>query len=418
MLKCMNCGHEFEKEEDAIPVYSPDGEIVGHVCEECIGDGYDYCNETGKVFATEDLVWIEDREIYVNRQFAVDSSKYDQCDDCGNWFSWDYMYHDSQHDICERCYDRNDWYTCERCGDLIPSGSEYWHDEEVYCEDCYQYVNENACFHDYFYKPNPRFKSMPGEVTKLYYGVELETDNGSCRSEYCDDLYGIGEHEEFFYLKEDGSLHNGVEIVTQPCSLDYHLSEFPWEKIREVARNYGYKSHDTTTCGLHVHVSRNALGDTDTEQDLTIAKIILLVDRFWETLVKFSRRNYRSLDQWAQKPDACIEKGDDADTVISKSKRGSYTRYRAVNLTNLSTIEFRLFRGSLKVNTIKATLELLDNLVHFSKEKSLEDVQDSTWEDIVNYRRYDELQTYLTERGMLSAPQVVAYDDENESEEE
>lgn len=44
-------------------------------------------------------------------------------------------------------------------------------------------------------------------------------------------------------------------------ALDYHLKNIPWEDIMKKAIQLGYRSHQTSTCGLHVHVNRNALGN-------------------------------------------------------------------------------------------------------------------------------------------------------------
>lgn len=43
-------------------------------------------------------------------------------------------------------------------------------------------------------------------------------------------------------------------------------------------------------------------------------------------------------------------------------KGGHGGRYICVNLQNRDTVEFRMFRGTLKPNTIFATLELLDRI--------------------------------------------------------
>lgn len=41
------------------------------------------------------------------------------------------------------------------------------------------------------------------------------------------------------------------------------------------ARNLGYRSHQTSTCGLHIHINRNAFGDNQSEQEEAISKILV-----------------------------------------------------------------------------------------------------------------------------------------------
>lgn len=44
--------------------------------------------------------------------------------------------------------------------------------------------------------------------------------------------------------------------------------------------------------------------------------------------------------------------------MLEHVKKGHGSRYTCVNLTNADTIEFRMFRGTLKLNTLIATLQL------------------------------------------------------------
>lgn len=46
--------------------------------------------------------------------------------------------------------------------------------------------------------------------------------------------------------------------------------------------------------------------------------------------------------------------------VLNHATKKQFERYTCVNLTNRSTIEFRMFRGTLKRNTFIATLQMVD----------------------------------------------------------
>ena len=48
---------------------------------------------------------------------------------------------------------------------------------------------------------------------------------------------------------------------------------------------------------------------------------------------------------------------------MNHAKNSCAGRYTAVNLTNADTVEIRMFRGTLKLNTLKATLQMVNHLV-------------------------------------------------------
>ena len=215
------------------------------------------------------------------------------------------------------------------------------------------------------YKPNPIFYGNGDR----FFGVELEIDGaGECNSNaerIIEDAHQNGL--EYIYCKHDGSLEDGIEIVTHPMSPMFHQHEMPWQAILDKSVHLGYTSHQSGTCGLHIHVNRTAFGDTETEQDEVIARILYFFERHWEELLKFSRRTRRQLDRWA----ARYGYKDKPKDILEHAKKGSVGRYTCVNLTNFHTIEFRIFRGTLKYNTLIATLQMVNHsdcrfLLHFS----------------------------------------------------
>jgi len=136
------------------------------------------------------------------------------------------------------------------------------------------------------------------------------------------------------------------------------------------------------------------------EQDLSIAKVILIVNRFWDShIVPFSRRNIDKLTRWANKSDLSVTK-DDTPAEICSKVRGvrSEGRYRAINLQNTHTVEFRLFRGTLKLNTLYATFQFVDTLCRFAKNIELKDIDTLAWNDIFADVHYAELEKYLADR--------------------
>jgi len=239
------------------------------------------------------------------------------------------------------------------------------------------------------------------------YGIELEIDDGDYKQEAARAIAEAGR--DHIYLKEDGSLSSaGFEIVTHPATLEYHVKRFPWEDICRVALNYGYRSHDTNTCGLHIHASRSLFGETEVEQDLTIAKIMLLFDRWYDDqIVKFARRNLANMRRWADKPDADIQPEDNDNEAINKSKKTANHRYKAINLCNAHTIEFRIFKGTLKRDTIIASIQWIDVLIKYCRNVALKDLFSVTWEEIFCDTGHIELTEYLKQRGLYKQKEVI-----------
>lgn len=85
--------------------------------------------------------------------------------------------------------------------------------------------------------------------------------------------------------------------------------------------------------------------------------------------------------------------------ILDKAK-SSYGRYSAVNLCNYHTVEFRLFRGTLKLNTFIATLQMVNRICNVAFSMSDEEIQDLSWPEFVSKITEPELIQYLKERNL------------------
>ncbi len=111
--------------------------------------------------------------------------------------------------------------------------------------------------------------------------------------------------------------------------------------------------------------------------------------------MKFSRRTQRQLDNWAARYDY----KDTPKELLEHVKKGtSKGRYACVNLQNYDTIEFRIFRGTLKLNTLIATLQLVNNICEVAYYLSDNDIQKLSWTSFVKSCKEPELIQYLKER--------------------
>jgi hypothetical protein len=387
-MNCADCGALLEEEEE---YYNSDGEPI---CEYC-ADDYDICDDCGDVIPAERIRNVNNGDSRVCEYCAND---YYECQSCNNLYTIEYtVCDDSGTLVCDDCYNRY-YQRCYGCEMIIPAGDTYYIGDYEYCRYCYDEIQEEQGYiHAYNYKPYD-FTLYGSDDSKLFYGVELEIDDGDDDDGTC---YELGEIDEI-YLKEDGSLSSGFEIVTHPATLNYHVNYLPWAKICSIARNGGYRSHDTSTCGLHIHASRAGFGDCAMERDLTIAKLMLLFDRFWDGyIVPFSRRNYDNLRRWAKKPNSNITDKDTASDAVQKLQDYKYDRYQAINLTNRTTVEFRIFRGTLKHTTILASIQWVDTLIKYCKATPLQDFARVTWEGIFADTDHVELREYMENRKLM-----------------
>ena len=269
--------------------------------------------------------------------------------------------------------------------------------------------------YNYGYKPAPEFRYAGREntATTRTYGLELEvsTRRGVShidRHDLSDRLDAITEG--FVYCKSDVSVDRGLEMVTHPASLRAHMSNVSWKHFCKTCIKAGFRSHDADeSAGLHIHVGRAQLGRTDEERDEVARKLTVLFRRYWPQLVKFSRRVESRLDQWAPRPDIRYEtRWSGAEIAQEMADFPTYranhnARYTAVNLTNTATIEFRIFRGSLKRDTVIAAIQLIDNMCEYAMTRTWDDIQAGTWLDVARCKPYNELDQYLINRGLMPA---------------
>ncbi len=343
------------------------------------------CSQCGAVIDTDDY------EMFNGQTLCSDciDNLTSLCDHCGERIWNDDSYGDEYTTLCSHCY--NNHYTrCSNCDAVIHLDNVYNLDGYDYCRECYDEEN-NKCrsIHDYNYKPEPIFYGG----SDRYFGVELEID-GAGNDDYAEELLEIANiSDEHIYIKSDGSLDDGMEIVSHPMTLDFHKG-FCWEDIMRKAISLGYRSHQTGTCGLHIHVNRDCLGEDRDDQEMVIGKILYFVEHHWNEMLKFSRRSEYTMNRWA----ARYGYENSPKAILDKAKKGNNGRYAAVNLMNYSTIEFRLFRGTLKYSTFIATLELVNAIIETALYYSDDELHKLSWSEFVRRIEEPELIQYLKER--------------------
>ena len=337
MLKCAFCEQEIEEAE----AFVFDGEII---CDDCRDNETKICDHCGK------RIWKE------NAEGSEDITL------CSNCYTYEYTY-------------------CESCGVLLHNDNAHYQNygDIPYCESCFEDLeDEDDRIEDYNYKPEPIFYGSG----PLYMGIELEIDKGGESGDNAEILMNIANANEYrIYCKHDGSLTSGgFEQVSHPMSLDYHQTVMPWREILEKAAAMGYRSHQTTTCGLHVHVNRSFFGPDEEVQEQAIARVVHFVEQCWNELLQFSRRTEAAMNRWASRYGIA----DTAQNTYKNAKEKHLGRYVAVNLENYHTIEFRMFRGTLRYDTFLATLQLVEEICQTAVRLSDKELERLSWSGFVS----------------------------------
>lgn len=260
---------------------------------------------------------------------------------------------------CEPCFDRNT-FRCNDCNELLWDGDDHdcSHDSP---DDEYE-----GLIHDYSYKPRPYFFGEK-EGERLFFGFELEVEAKSGDRRSCAESVqnSLGER---VYLKNDGSLNNGFEIVTHPHTLEAYHKEFRWESFTKF-RKLGMRSWDTSTCGLHVHVSREAFGIPYDNRTDNYTEHIRTRQTHEIKFIKLIYDNSRQIQRLAGRssPDYAnfLDKG--RITLKVKHDDTSGGRNAAVNTFNENTLEVRVFKGSLIPERVLSAIELVHSAVEYTR---------------------------------------------------
>ena len=378
------------------------------------GVRYYRCALCGKFELPEDCRWIDARPFCAP---CATTQAITSCGHCGGLFPSSFMVKPRNDAvICFRCLRQDpNLIICERCGCWTsPYGQTHR------CQGCTEYeererqnLQVNHGIRDYGHKPTPIFLPARKKGT-IYFGIELETDDYPSLSRAGDALLALPEHDKLFYMKRDGSLHNGgIEIVTHPATLDYHRNEFCWDKITKLVKAHGGKSHYTETCGLHIHFDKYALGPyhSPTNDENTL-KLLFLIEKHWDKLLIFSRRSISQLRFTAPFDD----KFRTYTIAQFNEAKHRWGRHKVLNIHPDRTYEFRLFRGTLNVNTLLASIELTDFLCSFVREHTLAHIYRVGWKTLVGEikpKLYPNLEDYLIRKGLKQGVSKCALSSSN-----
>lgn len=338
------------------------GEELPHRAEQSM-----YPLITTRVVISEGAMCNECFDEYVSNNGGRD--EFVACCQCDNWDNENNMYGHDGNMYCESC-EENYWRWCDECDEGYHIDDRYEHDHDYEDDDNYS----NSCIHNYSYKPNPVFFG----TDKFHLGFELEVESQGGTSRYDGaemTQQALGAHA---YMKEDGSLEDGFEIVTHPHTLAIYQKEFDWSFTKSL-RSKGFRSWNANgnNCGIHVHVSRSGFGEVGDRNPITgrityalpLEKRILARQAHELRFIKLIYDNQRQVERIAGRS-THFASFNDKGKLVSKVKHNIQEdgHYSAVNTSNPDTLEVRVFKGSLKPERVLSALEFVHAATEYTRD--------------------------------------------------
>lgn len=367
LVECSDC------QKSICSKCSKEDDDNNQICEDCYIENYGKCEACNTTHKTDDLLFFNDSlycedcyHEYVgtcedcSEQFDIDSltrvsndslvcrsclsNNYFECSGCNEYFSYD--------DACEcrGCSER----LCDSCLDEHESNcSDVEEEIELYSHGENLKNNGEDAISDYH--PEIEWEKKTHKIDSKYahfFGVELEIETGENTDSVAKQ---VGKHLAGNVLcSHDGSLTKGFEIIFTPHKREAFRRLELTKKLADFSA-LGARSHDTSTCGLHVHIERkdwfylsSPIKPSLNNADLYQKFYLVLKDE----ILKFCRRSERALE------------------IYCTFRESRFERMSMVNLTNNKTIEVRIWKGTLSPERFRASILFSLAVVDFMKTHS------------------------------------------------
>jgi hypothetical protein len=199
------------------------------------------------------------------------------CPHCDTYFEWDEgtSTYDGDYRVCDSCLEDNYTYSHSRDTYITTQDYEDDQEEEEDQDPEYEHIGSyHSSKRNLGHIPSSYDMRSPRVLLGLELEIEVSDDydkDGRAgllldnMSDYRDE---DGIRHTYCLMEEDGSLDNGFEMVTAYTGLDVHKAQLQYFKNRTA----GLTSHDTSTCGLHVHVCKSSM------TTLHAAKMVLFIN--------------------------------------------------------------------------------------------------------------------------------------------
>lgn len=250
--------------------------------------------------------------------------------------------------------------------------------------------NNPLLYHNYIpnkYKINDL--TTKGNIERKTYtlGIELEVEAiGSER-----DRNGIVnavnllnknnlENKDRYFVVHDGSLSDGLEIVTHPFEININGVPNIIKDLQELLHFLSYYTSTSDRCGLHIHIGRQSFKD-DLPQ-----KLNYLFELWNDDIMKVSRRGREN--RYCKMPH--LFRTDKKLMKLWNAKQSklydvSYTedKYVAINTNHKNTIEIRLWGGTQDPELISMYLELTLLLCIVANKRTYGELKEMELKDLI-----------------------------------
>jgi hypothetical protein len=191
---------------------------------------------------------------------------------------------------------------------------------------------------------------------RSWIGVELEFETKDKNAqEYVQKLAELFDND-FVIFKHDNSLNpvGGFEICSCPASLEIHKEK--WKQFFKEGID-GLQLFDNKlgqNCGMHVHMNREPLSE------LQVGKVVAFIHN------EKNRKFIELVAGRTSKKEVCDFEYPREIKHAKHEYSRELNREMGVNLHNLKTIEFRIFKSTLDYNIFIKNLEFCQALIEFT----------------------------------------------------
>ena len=315
------------------------------LCETCVSEYYQNCDSCGELL----------EKSYIER-IAVSSEDYNPNNK-------------TLLSVCTNC--KKNYTKCTICGVLEHKDNlKFCGECERYtCRSCYkayhkEYCINNDVIHDYHELPTLEFRQLEREFKQLenyktsdfYFGFELELELKTVENRtIAKTLYPFHKkYPKHIWASRDSSIRSGLEFISHPCSLGYY-QEIPFIKnFLECIEEIHNKNEKLQ--GLHIHASK--ITDKKANKYLNM---FMFYNRSLLELVANRSTSYAVFPTFNTKEEMISYYIEHKETD---------TRRSALNLTNVNTIELRIFTGIPDAEYILSCIELFHVLLTHAKQQA------------------------------------------------
>ena len=304
---------------------------------------------------------------------------------------------------CPNSIIRQQIATCVYCGEALHGRQQKRIRVCPYCAA--KNANVRHAYHDWGYAPvfsNPKERNK-----KLHLGYELELhtrledyadwDDSESDNTVAYATRKIGEsinkdvYRPFWHFEADGSLNNhGIECISEPLIISAHKKSMAEvQKALDIAvENDCYVNE---RAGVHIHIDREWFNGHD---KLGSLKIAYLLNEFSPEINCFAGRHQTSYCSRSS-----IKKDDDVLQSWTKlCNNGGH--HSAVNICNASTIEFRIWASTTRVEDLMMYIDFTQALAKIAKFKSYETLANIKFEEVGKYLVYRSSIDIMEMRGL------------------